>query len=421
MRNALFVLAGVLFLYGCPSTRKISNQNLSHLYRRSAAFLHPYFIIHHSSDSTSRLHFKVDSEELLYTRQGPEQDFTAAVRIVYILTSSYESKEILDSASTVITDINNENLNKEIVGSIDIKAAQGMSYILHVRMTDMKRNQAAEEFITIDKKDRVSGQNYIAISAGTGVPLFRNYVSADEEIKLQARADVKQLTVRYYKRSFPVAGPPYSVVSNKTFSYKADSIFTLTLDAEHSTSFKLPQLGFYHFQSDTASREGFTLFRFKEPFPQIGAAGQLVMPLLYITTEEEYEALLKHPDPKAAADDFWLKMTGSRERGKEVIRKFYNRVQDANTLFTSYTEGWKTDRGMIYIVYGPPSAVYRTDHNEVWIYGQDKMISQSNFTFERVSNPFTDNDYSLERSPVYKPGWHNTITVWRQGRVYIDN
>lgn len=420
MKKVFFVLLGVLLLYGCPTSRKISKQNLSYIYRRNNNFLHPSYAVYHENDSTSRLHFKIDSEELLYTRQGIDQEFTATIRISYTLTSSYETIDLLDSASVSVTDVNGSNVHKEIIGSIDMKVKQGATYLLHVQMTDTRRNQSSESYISIDKLNRQNRQNFIALAPSDNVPLFRNYISSTEEVKVMTRENTNRLFVRYYKRGFPVAAPPYSIVVNKNFQYKADSTFTLQLDEQHSALVKLPQPGFYHFQADTSLREGFTLFRFKEPFPEIGAAGQLVTPLIYITTSEEYENLLKQPNSKAAADDFWLTMTGSRERAKEVIRKFYNRVQDANMLFTSYTEGWKTDRGMIYIIYGPPGTVYRSNNTEIWIYGEDKMVRSGNFIFEHSSNPFTDNDYTLDRMEEYKPGWQSTINVWRQGRVYID-
>jgi GWxTD domain-containing protein len=421
MRNALFVLTGALLLCGCPSSRKISNQNIAHLYRKGPTLLTPVFTVYHESDSISRLYFKIDSEQLLYTRHGIDKEFEAGIRLSYRLTSSYESIEIIDSASTSVTDVNSENVKKEIIGSMKLKVAQGGSYLLHVRLVDARRGHEASAYITIDKTSINTRQNFLALSPSTGLPIFRNHITASEQVQLITRSKTSKLLVRYYKRDFPVAAPPYSIVVNKSFQYKADSTFTITLDGDSSALVNLPREGLYHFQHDTSRREGFTLFRFRGPYPEIGSPVQLVQPLLYITTAEEFDNLSKQEDAKAAADDFWLKMSGSKERAKELIRKYYSRVQEANTYFTSYLEGWKTDRGMIYIVYGPPAVVFRSNTAETWIYGQDKLMSQSSFTFARTVNPFTDNDYSMERSTVYKSGFQNAVTVWRQGRVYIEN
>lgn len=410
-----------LLLWGCPSSRKISNQNLSHIYKREVSLLHPSYIIYHESDNVSKLYFRIESEELLYTRPSADADFNAVMRLSYRLLSSYESLEVLDSASTVVTDVNNDNLAKEIIGSIDVKAIQGNTYVLEVHIKDIKRGQEATTYLTIDKTGRTNRQNFMALSADLEVPLFRNYINKNEEVKIITRGKVPQLRVRYYGREFPLAAPPYSVVEMKKFSYKADSIFTVSLTDGRTNGIKLSSPGIYHFQADTSTREGFTLFRFRYPFPEIGTPYQLLQPLSYITWKEEYEELKKKEDTKAAVDDFWLKMTSSEERAKEVVRKFYNRVQDANYYFTSYQEGWKTDRGLIYIIYGPPSIVYRSSTEEAWIYGEDKNMMSLKFGFTRVTNPFTDNDFVLERSPAYKVSWTRAWETWRQGRVYLEN
>ncbi len=59
-----------------------------------------------------------------------------------------------------------------------------------------------------------------------------------------------------------------------------------------------------------------------------------------------------------------------------VLKKLIN-------LFTSYKEGWKTDKGMIFIVLGPPDKVQRSKDREVWTYDQRGNAQNVNFTFNR--------------------------------------
>jgi GWxTD domain-containing protein len=141
-------------------------------------------------------------------------------------------------------------------------------------------------------------------------------------------------------------------------------------------------------------------------------------PLRYITTKQEYSEMVMKENKKLAIDDFWLKITGTTERGKKVIKKFYTRVQLANKNFSSYKEGWKSDRGMVYIIYGPPDVVYKNNFSESWIYGEEGNLISLNFTFVKIRNPFTDNDFSLDRSPIYKNSWYLAVDAWRQGIIY---
>ena len=63
--------------------------------------------------------------------------------------------------------------------------------------------------------------------------------------------------------------------------------------------------------------------------------------------------------PKVALDDFWIKCGGNIDKARELIRIYYTRVFYSNYYFTSYKEGWRSERGMIYIIYGPPDKVYK--------------------------------------------------------------
>jgi hypothetical protein len=35
-----------------------------------------------------------------------------------------------------------------------------------------------------------------------------------------------------------------------------------------------------------------------------------------------------------------------------------------------------------------------------------------------VVNPFTDNDFTLSRAPVYESHWYRAVDIWRSGRAY---
>lgn len=157
-----------------------------------------------------------------------------------------------------------------------------------------------------------------------------------------------------------------------------------------------------------------------DDYPVVNKRHQLVEPLRYLTTQKEFADLqASHPDSiKYLADQFWLARAGSVERAKNLVKAYYSRVQRANELFTSFKEGWKTDRGMIYIVFGPPNVVYRYADREVWIYGDDSSALQYRFTFTLTKLPFSGFYYVLERNENYRFIWGQAVDAWRNGRVY---
>ncbi|MBL7884542.1 MAG: GWxTD domain-containing protein [Bacteroidia bacterium] len=418
-KRILFLL--VVLMYSCgtgskaPSTSKIST------YKKEVNSIHPQFAVFHVNDSLSELHYKIASKELLYTRPDAI-NFSSNVLISYRLVKSYDSKDILDSSSVRLVDENNANADKYLVGKINIKALYTKSYYLKITVTDLNRNTSASSVIVVEKDNELNRQNFIIKSKEDDIPLFRNYLKMGEEVSIQYKQKKESsVFVRYYNRDFPLAAPPFSLTEPKPFQYKSDSTFVLKMSKEGHFDFTLNKKGFYHFQLDTTKRDGLTVYNFTDAFPEVKNADGMLLPLRYITSRDEFTAIANSVNRKAAVEKFWLDCTGNMDRAKEVIRKFYTRVNDANSHFSSYIEGWKTDRGLIYLIYGSPGTIYRTANTETWIYGEVNSINSLQYTFVRVNNPFTENDFSLERSAIYRQSWYMAVDVWRQGRAYLQD
>ena len=420
MRN-LLICFFIMLLVACGTSTKTTSTNKTNNYKREVNALHPVFTVFHINDTLSELHFKIASKELLYMRPDAI-NFSSNVLISYKLVASYDSKAILDSASIRLVDSNNELVEKFLIGKMNFNALLTRSYYLRVNVTDLNRNTSFNTVITVEKGNEWNRQNFIVKSKTDDVPLFRNYAKNGETVTINYKSKVAQpLYVRYYNRVFPLAAPPFSLADPQPFQYKADSTFVMQLSAKGEVDFTMPRNGFYHFQVDTTKREGFTLYNFKDAFPEVKNAEGMILPLRYITSREEYDALSTSVNKKADVEKFWLDCTGNMDRAKEVIRKFYTRVNDANAYFSSYIEGWKSDRGLIYLIYGSPNTIYRTANTETWVYGEESNINSLQYVFVRVNNPFTDNDFSLERSGTYRQSWYMAVDVWRQGRAYLQD
>jgi GWxTD domain-containing protein len=220
--------------------------------------------------------------------------------------------------------------------------------------------------------------------------------------------------VNCYLREFPVARPPYLEDREPVFDYRPDSSFTINFSGGSSEVFIVREMGFYHFLRDTSRRAGYTLFCFSDGYPDVTTPEQLAGPLRYITTRKEYDSVMSSGNLKAGVDNFWLSTARSPERALALLQKFYSQVEESNTWFSSYTEGWKTDRGLIFTVLGRPDYVFRDNDSEEWVYGEPGYRNSLRFTFVFVSNPFTDNDFMLLRSPTFKDPWFITVQSWRR-------
>ncbi len=129
--------------------------------------------------------------------------------------------------------------------------------------------------------------------------------------------------------------------------------------------------------------------------------------IVYIAKESELDEIEDAPNKEERQKkyiDFWkAKDPTPNTEENEVFEEYYRRVNYSNEHFKHYTEGWKTDMGMIYITLGPPNNVERHPFEfdskpyEVWDYYDINkrfiFVDQTGF-----------GDYRL-LTPVYGSWW----------------
>src|SRR2546425_7553243 len=83
--------------------------------------------------------------------------------------------------------------------------------------------------------------------------------------------------------------------------------------------------------------------------------------VVYIITPEEtdvFKKLSTVEEKENFIEQFWARRdTDPRTANNEVKEEHYRRIAYANERFSSGIPGWKTDRGRIYIMYGPPAQI----------------------------------------------------------------
>lgn len=215
--------------------------------------------------------------------------------------------------------------------------------------------------------------------------------------------------VSYYNSDFNAATPPFSTQQPKADRFMFyDSTFRLT-DGEKFIPLKQ---GLYLFQKDTNAAEGFAFRCVGEIYPKFSKIADLVDPLIYITTPEEYSDLVKANGDKAKFDKVILDITRDKERAKNFMRSYFRRIELANQYFSSYKTGWKTDRGMIYTIFGTPDEVSINDGTENWNY----TAFNARFTFVKSGSVYDPDNYVLLRDKRFTQTWFSTIDLWRKSR-----
>jgi GWxTD domain-containing protein len=415
--NISIVLLAVAGLLGCASTSKINYNNLSHLYQQDGVVLRPMFSVYHNQPGESTVFMQASSDQLLY-KVGEDNKFNSRYSIHFDLYESYEFDVLLDSATVTFEDVKSSQETKVLLEEIIVNTSKSrvQTPVLKIIITDLNRKLSYHNYLDISLGDEQNRQNF-KLTSLKGRIRFMNTMMVGEKFFLENNANAQSYFVRQYKRKFPLATPPYVDPSAAQFKYEAERKYKIK--ANDTLSFVEP--GFYHFQLNENSKEGFTIYVFNDEFPFINHRTQMAEPLRYLTSQREFNIMMSQGTPdsiKYQVDKFWLKSAGSAARGKVLVREYYNRIQDANIFFTSYLEGWKTDRGIVYTVLGPPSKVTRDFNTETWVYGNESSSLDMVFTFVKVYNPFSDKDYALAKLNKYRYVWGQAIDGWRHGTAY---
>lgn len=109
-------------------------------------------------------------------------------------------------------------------------------------------------------------------------------------------------------------------------------------------------------------------------------SGLVYLPLRYIASKKEFQRLIAAPAEQRSArvENFWQERDPTvGTTANELREEFYRRVAFAQTRFALHgidKAGWETDRGRIYIIYGPPQEVHQQMGEleptpyEIWFY-----------------------------------------------------
>jgi GWxTD domain-containing protein len=281
---------------------------------------------------------------------------------------------------------------------------------------------------------------YHASSAKDSLRFVTQVTSTESEIPLT----IESRLIRFNADSTPsrpMSFPNYSVssIQYRGIDYRSFEVVDQTrreLEQPGSVMIefrhKQPGRGNYRFEvraeGSGTDEEEFRARDFSvksENFPHIRSPRELAAPLVYLMGSREYEEIMSIDDPdslKKAVDYFWLSNVGSIDGARQVIFHYYERVEQANKQFTNFKEGWKTDQGMIYILFGPPWYVTTRLNHMQWSYSYDRENPNYNFNFQRPRMPnehFPFNHYLLQRSPGYFTIQYQQVQGWRTGQIVL--
>jgi GWxTD domain-containing protein len=100
--------------------------------------------------------------------------------------------------------------------------------------------------------------------------------------------------------------------------------------------------------------------------------------LKYLVSDNELKRLLNlsQEEQVKALNEFWKKIDPVPATAINELRvQYFERIEYANKNFTTeQREGWETNMGEVYIMLGPPSEIYGSRLNQIWVYERENLV-----------------------------------------------
>jgi GWxTD domain-containing protein len=411
----IIILTIALGVAGCSRFSRISGVDLAAGYNPALSFVHPVYDIYHPDEETSIVTVHVSNYELQYERDQANDFFFSRFRVNLMIYDSFESRRPLYNQNVLFTDTLLADELRMVSRKIFLPLSTGKDYIFYLQFEDLnnrsrhetikqveKRNLFVPGFFNVIKDETPISSPYFA-SPGSELTLYHYQL---KEFRMDA--------VRYrHSGELPVA--PYVIRTDNPGTEAPIPEITTTLPFRSGLAlFTVPEAGFYRISAPGDQDNGFPILSFWKGFPEYLPDELFLAPLRYLTSADEYSKLTETLSPRVAALQFWNRTTTNPDRAYAVMQRYNSRVIEANTLFSSSVAGWKTDKGMIYIVYGAPDRVFAGSNSETWLYSGNINTPEMQFRFNRLENEISGNHYILERDLRYRQSWNQAVERWRR-------
>lgn len=400
----------LLVLLGC-SASSLQTPSQRRPYDRESSSLHPDVTVHRKlNEEVVDVYVSISREELLYSRLDSRSPFVAQLQITVEDTTWH----VLDTAWADAP---------ATLRQVWTYSALPAKSNVDIEVTDVLRNASWSKRIPAGTAGQWDTRDFLIWSQQNDWPLSIENAEVGDTLNIHLPSE------RYAPVSPPfywnvhhrhavqeLPPPPYSSTRMRWDTLTPSFLGTTQAD---SMLVLVVQEGTTLLDLDNAELS-LRIHGRRPNFPALTESRDLIAPLRYIAARSEYQRLTTAEHPKLALDEFWLACSSSPEAARNLLQTYYARVEEANAAFSGMTEGWRTDRGMIHVVFGVPQRIRRDAWNEYWVYGEEGTANALMFHFRRRRLALDGNAFELQRSLQFRSVWERGISNWRNGRVRGD-
>jgi len=272
------------------------------------------------------------------------------------------------------------------------------------KVRDLSEKISVSDVMLISKQTQVEGSNKILPNVSRNITSERDGIPLFFEIYSDKPSDVKL--------EFKVKDDDEKVVHQETIEKHLDTgrtqvIHTIKQDSLGLGNYMVAISLFDSTESKITDVNKTFISRWIGIPAAIQDLDKAVDQLIYIATPSEMNYVEEAETQNEKIDrylDFWKKKdpTPNTEEN-ELFNEYYRRIAYANENFSHYVEGWRSDRGMVFIILGSPNNIDRHPFDleskpyEVWQYYELNrsfvFVDETGFGDYRLVTPLYGDDF----------------------------
>ena len=398
----LVILLSLTLTTAVVAQSKMNSSEIGYVYDLEHEFLIDHRVASENNSFKVFLKFTLNSGNVTIG----DYRMTYDVRANYMADKSVSSVVALDSSNVIHTGF------REFIYQFEFDRSEGQDLAV-IEIYNIPKNRRFKYDIPL-VQDGQTPPSFLIYDPLINIPYFNSYINRGTRVRFGNvfRNDASfEINGRF--SSSPIPMPPFDdTARDLPNSVKIDTLY----GAVQNELFTFHTEGFYKVNTSEDRSKSIRILVADEYYPYFGQYKQMISPLIFLSTSDEYKAMNSADDDRTAFENFVQETISSNERvAKDFIKYYYRRIRKSARLFTEDREGWKTDRGMIYQIFGDPIQVFRNETTELWVYTSSSG-NRLRFTFD-ILNEDGIKKHRLLRGKRYREDWMTAVTQWRAGRI----
>ncbi len=417
-RMQLFKYVTILFLClctACKVNKTLSNLNVAPIYNPENSVFNLQYSVAHIQNDSSRLSIYFNPEKLLYIKQNQDSTikYIGQFTLKYSLYKDLYTDAVIDSFSLkkiIFQDSKLDTLH------FNIPCKLGENYWMIIKLTDLKRSFDNVKMFPIYKKQNHQS-NFFKINNSN--ILQNGFTVNNIQNTLIQHYNLKNTPVYVYPLYLhnQLPNPPFNSKNKNKDEYRLLNPQTFYLNDSGQFLMNLPYPAVF-LKTDTNENNGTLVYQQNYEFPEYNSLNKLIDPLVYLLKPDEFLTLKNSANIKVEFENFWLKNNQmDLERARKAIKNYYDKITQANILFTTYKDGWQTDKGMMFIVKGLPQSIRIYHDREIWYYGETSLSEPEVYVFRKTNWDIFPEHYILDKNFDHKYSWEKNVQLIKEGRL----